>query len=74
MAKKIKNGSVRIPHEDFEDANITAHISVRLHLDLVKELKRLSLNEEYEGRYHVLIREVLQGFAEKNRSKKKVTA
>ena len=74
MAKKIKTGNVNIPIEDFEDENISAHISIRLPLNLVKDLKKLALNEEYEGRYQVLIREVLQGFADKNRSKKKATA
>ena len=74
MAKKIKTGNVNIPIEDFEDENITAHISIRLPLNLVKDLKRLALNEEYEGRYQVFIREILQGFADKHRSKKKATA
>jgi metal-responsive CopG/Arc/MetJ family transcriptional regulator len=74
MAKKIKTGNVNIPVEDFEDENITAHISIRLPLNLVKELKKLALNEEYEGRYQVLIREVLQAFAEKNKAKKKAAA
>ena len=72
MAKKVKTGNVNVPVEDFEDQNITAHISIRLPLDLVKELKRLALNEEYEGRYQVLIRDVLQNYTEKNKSKKKV--
>lgn len=74
MAKKIKTGNVNIPIEDFEDENITAHISIRLPLSLVKDLKKLALNEDYEGRYQVLIREILQGFADKHRSKKKATA
>jgi hypothetical protein len=74
MAKKIKTGDVNIPVEDFEDENITAHISIRLPLNLVKDLKKLALNEDYEGRYQVLIRDVLQGFADKHRSKKKATA
>jgi len=74
MAKKIKTGSVNIPVEDFEDENITAHISIRLPLNLVKDLKKLALNEEYEGRYQVLIRDVLQAFTDKNRQKKKATA
>jgi len=60
MAKKVKTGKVEVPMEDFKDENITAHISIRLPLTLVKELKRLSLNEEYEGRYQVLIRDILQ--------------
>ena len=74
MAKKIKTGNVNIPIEDFEDENITAHISIRLPLNLVKDLKRLALNEDYEGRYQVLVRDILQGFADKNRQKKKITA
>jgi len=59
MAKKIKTGKVEIPDEDFKDENITAHISIRLPLILVKELKHLALNAEYEGRYQILIRDVL---------------
>ena len=74
MAKKIKTGNVNVPIEDFEDESITAHISIRLPLNLVKDLKKLALNEDYEGRYQVLIREILQGFADKHRSKKKATA
>ena len=74
MAKKIKTGNISVPLEDFDDENITAHISIRLPLNLVKDLKKLALNEEYEGRYQVLIRDVLQGFAEKSRGKKKITA
>lgn len=72
MAKKIKTGNVSVPDENFIDENITAHISIRLPLNLVKDLKKMSLNEEYEGRYQVLIREVLQAFANKNKSKKKL--
>jgi len=72
MAKKVKTGTVNIPVEDFEDENITAHISIRLPLNLVKDLKRLALNEEYEGRYQVLIREILQTYTEKNKPKKNI--
>jgi len=72
MAKKIKTGNIEVPNENFADENITAHISIRLPLSLVKELKKLALNEKYEGRYQVLIREVLQTYSEKYKSKKKV--
>jgi hypothetical protein len=72
MAKKIKTGNVNIPVQDFEDENITAHISIRLPLNLVKDLKKMALNEEYEGRYQVLIRDVLQSFTEKSKAKKKM--
>lgn len=72
--KKIKTGSVNIPVEDFEDENITAHISIRLPLNLVKDLKRLALNEDYEGRYQVLIRDVLQNYAEKTKARRKTAS
>lgn len=70
LNKKIKTGNVNVPVEDFEDDNITAHISIRLPLNLVKDLKRLALNEDYEGRYQVLIRDVLQSYTQKVKSKK----
>ena len=71
MAKKVRTGTISVPSENFDDENITAHISIRLPLILVKELKRLALNEEYEGRYQVLIRDILQAFTEKGKSKRK---
>ena len=72
MAKKTKTGSINVPVSDFEDENITAHISIRLPLSLVKSLKKLSLNEHYEGRYQTLIRDVLLTYAEKNKAKRNV--
>lgn len=72
MAKKTKTGSVNVPISDFEDENITAHISIRLPLSLIKSLKKLSLNENYEGRYQTLIRDILLNYTEKNKAKNKV--
>ncbi len=72
MAKKVKTGNVNIPVEDFEDENITAHISIRLPLNLIKDLKKMALNEEYEGRYQVLIKDILRSFTERNKSKKRI--
>ncbi|MEQ1722258.1 MAG: hypothetical protein ABL930_03725 [Pseudobdellovibrio sp.] len=72
MAKKTKTGTINVPASDFEEDNITAHISIRLPLSLVKSLKKLSLNESYEGRYQTLIRDVLITYAEKNKTKSKV--
>ena len=72
MAKKTKTGSITVPVSDFDDQNITAHISIRLPLNLVKSLKKLSLNEHYEGRYQTLIRDILLTYAEKNKAKSKV--
>lgn len=69
---KIKTGKITIPDEDFKDQNITAHISIRLPLDLVKALKKLSLTEEYEGRYQVLIRDVLAQHVQHHKGKRKV--
>ena len=71
MAKKTKTGSASVPLSDFEDHNMTAHISIRLPLNLVKSLKKLSLNEHYEGRYQTLIRDILITYAEKNKAKSK---
>ena len=72
--KNIKTGKVNVPAEDFEDMNITAHISIRLPLHLVKNLKRIALTEEYEGRYQTLIRDVLDDFVKKNKGKSRKTA
>jgi metal-responsive CopG/Arc/MetJ family transcriptional regulator len=68
---KIKTGKIKIPDADFETQNITAHISIRLPLDLLKGLKKLSLTEEYEGRYQVLIRDVLTEYVQHQKSKRK---
>jgi metal-responsive CopG/Arc/MetJ family transcriptional regulator len=68
---KIKTGKVEIPDEDFKDQNITAHISIRLPLDLVKSLKKISLTEEYEGRYQVLMRDILSQYVQQQKGKKR---
>ena len=64
MSKKIKYGTVEVPEEAFLDENITAHISIKLPLTLVKDLKRLALTEEYGGRYQVLMRDVLAKYVD----------
>jgi hypothetical protein len=69
---KVKTGKVSIPNDDFKDENITAHISIRLPLDLVKSLKKLSLTEKYEGRYQVLIRDILLEHVQQNKGKRKI--
>lgn len=69
---KIKYGKVDIPDESFKDENVTAHISLRLPLTMVKDLKKLALNEEYEGRYQVLMRDILAKYiAESSKIKRK---
>lgn len=69
--KKIKTGSVNVPIENFDDENITAHISIRLPLNLVKTLKKMALTEEYEGRYQTLIKDILQNYTEKSKHRSK---
>lgn len=71
---KIKTGKVEVPDENFKDQNITAHISVRLPLILVKSLKRLSLNEQYEGRYQTLMRDILIDWVEHHEKPKRKRA
>ena len=65
---KIKTGTVDVPDENFKNENIMAHISLRLPLTLIKELKRLSLNA-HEGRYQVLIRDLLSDFVKSRKSR-----
>jgi hypothetical protein len=68
---KIKTGTVDVPNENFKKENLMAHISLRLPMALVNELKRLSLNPEHEGRYQVLMREVLMDWVEKQKPARK---
>ena len=72
MAKKIKYGDINLPIENFDEAKTIAHISIRLPLPLIKELKRLSLTEEHGGKYQVLIRDILNEWVYKQRGKKKI--
>ena len=75
MAKKIKYGKVEFPAGEFDEAKVSAHISIRLPLSLLKELRRLSLTEEHGGRYQVLIRDVLADYVGKQqKSRKKASA
>ena len=71
MAKKIKYGNIDLPIENFDDSKAIAHISIRLPFLLVKELKRLSLTEEYGGKYQVLIRDILNDWTHRHKSKKR---
>lgn len=71
MAKKIKTGSVEVPSEAFKDENITALISIRMPMLLLKDLRRAALTEEYGGKYQVLIRDVLTDWVEHQKPKRK---
>lgn len=59
---KVKYGTVDIPDESFKDENITAHISIRIPMTLLKDLKALSLNEKYSGKYQTLMKDVLTNY------------
>lgn len=68
---KVKTGKVEIPAEAFEDENVTAHISIRLPMTLLKELRRAALTEQYAGKYQVLIRDVLSDWIAHQKPKRK---
>lgn len=74
MAKKLKTGSIELPASEFDPANAVAHISIRLPLLLVDELRKLALTEKYRGRYQTLIKDVLHQHVEKQRTKSKTQA
>jgi hypothetical protein len=57
--KKIKYGKVELSDESFNDDNALMRISIMLPLNMVKDLKKLSLTEKYSGKYQVLMREIL---------------
>ena len=42
-------------------------ISIRLPVNLVKELKQLSLTPEHEGRYQVLVRHILTEYVKRTK-------
>lgn len=68
---KIKTGMVEIPTEAFEDENVTAHISIRLPMPLLKDLRRAALTEQYAGKYQVLIRDILSDWIAQRKPKRK---
>ncbi len=74
MAKKIKYGSVEFPDSEFEEKNALLRISMMLPMQLVKELKKISLTEEHGGKYQVLIRDVLSDFVANTKKGKRKTS
>jgi hypothetical protein len=76
MAKKIKYGTIDFPDSEFDEEKALFRISLMLPLKLVKDLRKLSLNETYGGKYQVLIRSVLLEYAANanKKGKKKKTA
>jgi hypothetical protein len=68
---KVKTGVVEISEEAFKDQNVTAHISIRLPMTLLKKLRQAALTEEYAGKYQVLIRDILGDWIEAQKPKRK---
>jgi hypothetical protein len=71
MEKKIKYGTIDFPDSEFDEEKALFRISLMLPLKLVKELRKLSLNEKFGGKYQVLIRTVLLEYAAAQSKKKK---
>lgn len=69
--KKIKYGKVELSDEAFNDANALIRVSMMLPLNMVKDLKKLSLTDKHSGKYQVLIRDILTDWVDHHRSKRK---
>jgi hypothetical protein len=69
--KKIKYGKVELSDESFDDNNALIRVSMMLPLNIVKDLKKLSLTEKHGGKYQVLIRDVLSDWVEHQKPKRK---
>lgn len=69
--KKIKYGKVEVSDDSFDDANALIRVSMMLPLNLIKDLKRLSLSEKHSGKYQVLIRDILTDWVEHQKPKRK---
>lgn len=71
MSKKMKYGKVEIPDKDFKDENALVRVSMMLPMNLVRELKKLSLTEDFNGKYQVLSRDILSDWVASQRKPKK---
>lgn len=69
--KKIKYGKVELSDESFSDENALIRVSMMLPLNMVKDLKKLSLTEKHSGKYQVLIRDILADWVEHQKPKRK---
>lgn len=69
--KKIKYGKVELSDESFDDANALIRVSMMLPLNMVKDLKKLSLTEKHSGKYQVLVRDILADWVEHQKPKRK---
>lgn len=69
--KKIKYGKVELSDASFDDANALIRVSMMLPLNIVKDLKKLSLTEKHSGKYQVLIRDILADWVDHQKPKRK---
>lgn len=69
--KKIKYGKVELSDKSFNDENALIRVSMMLPLNMVKDLKRMSLTEQHNGKYQVLIRDILAGWIDHQKPKRK---
>ena len=69
--KKIKYGKVELSDASFDDANALIRVSMLLPLNMVKDLKKLSLTDKHSGKYQVLIRDILADWVEHQKPKRK---
>jgi len=75
MAKqKIKYGKVELGDESFDNDNALIRVSMMLPLNLVQELKTLSLTPEHGGKYQVLIRDILLDYSQEHKKTKRKRA
>lgn len=69
--KKIKYGKVELSDASFDDANALIRVSMMLPLNMVKDLKKLSLTDKHSGKYQVLIRDILADWVEHQKPKRR---
>ena len=69
--KKIRYGKVELSDASFDDANALIRVSMMLPLNMVKDLKKLSLTDKHSGKYQVLIRDVLADWVEHQKPKRR---
>ena len=67
---KIKYGKVAIDPNEFDEATASIRISMMLPMKMYKALKSLSLNEAHEGKYQVLIKDILAQYILRQRLSK----
>lgn len=72
--KKIKYGNVELSEDSFDDENALIRVSLMLPLNMVRDLKKLSLTEKHSGKYQVLIRDILADWIDHHQKPKRKRA